>query len=82
VPRRLVFGHCAGVLDLQQARTCDVDLLGVDDIDAATGVGFDDAGAVAETIDTLLMGTVRASDLQGVLRDRAKARVTPASEGR
>ncbi len=41
-----------------------------------------DLGAVAETIDTLLMGTVRASDLQGVLRDRAKARVTPASEGR
>lgn len=31
--------------------------------------------ALAEAIDGVLMGTVRATDLQGALRDRAKARV-------
>ena len=41
-----------------------------------------DLDAVAETIDSLLMGTVRASDLQGVLRDRARARVAALSAGR
>lgn len=40
-----------------------------------------DLGEVAEAIDALLMGTVRASDLQGGLRDRARARVTLANEG-
>lgn len=40
-----------------------------------------DLEAVAEAIDEMLMGTVRASDLQGALRDRARARVTTANEG-
>lgn len=40
-----------------------------------------DLDEVAEAIDALLMGTVRASDLQGGLRDRARARVTLANEG-
>lgn len=39
-----------------------------------------DLEAVAEAIDGLLMGEVRASDLQGGLRDRARARVTTANE--
>ena len=40
-----------------------------------------DLEAVAEVIDGLLMGEVRASDLQGGLRDQARARVTAANEG-
>ncbi|MEE2939329.1 MAG: hypothetical protein VX460_02980 [Planctomycetota bacterium] len=54
----------------------------------AEGCGFlfaapagTDLNEVAEAIDALLMGTVRASDLQGALRDRARARVTLESEG-
>lgn len=34
--------------------------------------------AVAEAIDGMLMGTVRSTDLQGALKDRARARVVPA----
>lgn len=40
---------------------------------AAKGIQLED---VASAIDEVLMGTVRATDLQGALRDRARARVT------
>lgn len=37
--------------------------------------------SLAEAIDGVLLGTVRATDLQGALRDRARARVSRIEEG-